>query len=126
MIIYLAGLQNVPAQLYEAAEIDGANTWQKFTNVTWPMLAPTTFFIFTMSLIAGFQGGFNSAFVMTGGGPAGATTTLSYYIYNKAYTGHLMMGYGCTIAWVLFVLVFVVTVLNWRFGRGSATEGWQQ
>ena len=126
MIIYLAGLQNIPPQLYEAAEIDGAGWWHKLRHITWPMLAPTTFFIFTMSMIGGFQGGFNAAYIMTQGGPAGSTTTISYYIYTSAYRGELLMGYGCAIAWVLFVLVFVVTLMNWRYGGRSATEGWQQ
>lgn len=126
MIIYLAGLQNIPPELYEAAHIDGAAGWARFRHVTWPMLAPTTFFIFTMSVIGGFQGGFNAAYVMTGGGPAGSTTTIAYQIYNVAYTGELLMGYGCAIAWVLFVMVFAVTILNWRTGGQSATEGWQQ
>jgi multiple sugar transport system permease protein len=126
MIIYLAGLQNIPPELYEAAHIDGAGWWARFRHVTWPMLAPTTFFIFTMSIIGGFQGGFNAAYIMTSGGPAGSTTTVAYHIYNVAYTGELLMGYGCAIAWVLFVLVFAVTLLNWRYGGKSATEGWQQ
>ena len=126
MIIYLAGLQNIPPELYEAAHIDGASAWPRFRHITWPMLAPTTFFILTMSLIGGFQGGFNAAYIMTGGGPAGSTTTIAYYIYNVAYSGELLMGYGCAIAWVLFVLVFAATILNWRYGGKSATEGWQQ
>lgn len=126
MIIYLAGLQNIPPELYEAADIDGAGRWYKLRHVTWPLLAPTTFFIFTMSMIGGFQGGFDSAFMMTQGGPAGSTTTISYYIFNIAYRGELLMGYSCAIAWVLFVLVFGVTLLNWRYGGKSATEGWQQ
>jgi len=124
MIIYLAALQGIPPQLYEAASIDGAGAWHRFRHVTWPMLAPTTFFIFTMGMIAGFQGGFNAAYIMTQGGPGGSTTTISYYIYNTAYTGNLEMGYGCAIAWVLFFLVFGVTLLNWRYGGKSATEGW--
>jgi multiple sugar transport system permease protein len=126
MILYLAGLQNIPPELYEAAHIDGAGRWARFRHVTWPMLAPTTFFIFTMGVIGGFQGGFESAFIMTGGGPAGATTTISYHIYNTAYTGELRLGYGCAIAWVLFALVFAITLVNWRYGGKSATEGWQQ
>ena len=126
MILFLAGLQNIPPELYEAAHIDGAGAWARFRHVTWPMLAPTTFFVFTMSVIGGFQGGFESAYIMTGGGPAGSTTTISYQIYNVAYTGELLMGYGCAIAWVLFALVFTVTIANWRYGGRSATEGWQQ
>jgi multiple sugar transport system permease protein len=115
MILYLAAMQGVPLDLYEAAEIDGANKWQKFWRITWPMVSPTTFFIFTMSLIGGFQGGFEQAMVMTGGGPAGATTTISYYIYNHAFQWN-HMGYAAAIAWVLFAAVFVATLLNWRFG----------
>ncbi len=124
MIIYLASLQGIPQQLYEAAAIDGAGAWNKFRHITWPMLAPSTFFIFTMGMIAGFQGGFNSAYIMTKGGPAGSTTSISYYIYNTAYTGNLEMGYGCAIAWILFFMVFGVTLFNWRYGGKSATEGW--
>ena len=115
MIIYLAGLQNIPPELYEAAEIDGASRWQKFWNVTWPMLSPTTFFLFVLGMIGGFQGGFEAAYVMTRGGPAGSTTTISYYIYNNAFVW-FHMGYAAAIAWVLFVLVFIVTLINWNFG----------
>ena len=75
MILYLAGLQGISPELYEAAEIDGANGWQRFRHITLPMLKPTTFFIFIMSVIGGFQGGFASAFVMTGGGPNGSTSS---------------------------------------------------
>lgn len=115
MILYLAGLQGIHPELYEAAEIDGANGWQKFWSVTWPMLSPTTFFIFVMSVIGGFQGGFEAAYVMTGGGPAGSTTTIDYYIFNNAYVW-FKMGYAASIAWVLFAIIFVVTLLNWKFG----------
>src|SRR5439155_11876456 len=76
MLLYLAALSNVPEELYEAADIDGASTWKRFWNVTWPQLAPTTFFIVVMSIIGGLQGGFETARVMTEGGPAGTTTTL--------------------------------------------------
>jgi len=115
MILYLAGLQNIPRELYEAALIDGAGPWQRFRHIAWPLLAPTTFFIMTISIIGGFQGGFDAAYMMTGGGPAGSTTTLMFYIYNNAFVW-LKMGYASTIAWILFVLVFAVTVLNWKLG----------
>ena len=115
MVLYLAALQGVSPELYEAADIDGANAWQKFWAITWPMVSPTTFFIFTMSIIGGVQGGFEQAMVMTRGGPAGATTTISYYIYNQAFAWN-HMGYAAAIAWVLFAAVFVATLLNWRFG----------
>lgn len=99
----------------EVAEIDGATAWDKFWKITWPMVSPTTFFISIMSVIAGFQGGFMQAFTMTRGGPAGATTTLGYYIYNTAYQD-FNMGYACTIALVLFTVVLCITMLNWKFG----------
>lgn len=114
-ILYLAALQNIPKDYYEAAEIDGANGWQKFWSVTWPMISPTTFFITIMSVIWGFQGGFEQAYIMTRGGPNGATTTLEYYIYNNLYEWH-HVGYAASIAWFLFIIIFIITLINWRFG----------
>lgn len=121
MLLYLAGLANVPKELYEAAEMDGASTWHRFRHVTWPQLAPTTFFITIMAVIGGFQGGFEQARVMTTGGPAGSTTTLSYYIYNKAFQD-LDMGYASAISWILFAIVFIATALNWKFGKGLEVD----
>lgn len=115
MILYLAALQNVPRDLYEAADIDGASNWSKFWAVTWPMISPTTFFILVMSVIGGFQGGFMVANVMTGGGPAGSTTTIEYYIYNTAFT-LFHMGYASAIAWVLFAVILVLTLATWKLG----------
>ena len=117
MILYLAALQGVPKDLYEAASIDGANSWQKFWNVTWPQISPTTFFIATMSIIGGFQSGFDPAFIMTGGGPNSSTTTVIYYLYNNAFEWH-QMGYAAAIAWFLFIIIFLFTVLKWKvFGK---------
>ncbi len=116
MLLYLAALTNVPQELTEAAELDGANRWQVFRNVTWPQLAPTTFFITVMSFIGGLQGGFEQARVMTNGGPAGTTTTLSYYIYTKAFE-EFQIGYASAISWVLFAIIFVITLVNWKFGN---------
>ncbi len=113
MLLYLAGLQGIPPQLYEAAEIDGANGWQKFWNITWPMLGPTNFFIIIMGVINGFQA-FGEIYVMTGGGPAGATTTIVYYIYNNAFQW-FKMGYASAISWFLFLLIFIVTLLQWKY-----------
>ena len=115
MILYLAALQGVDPQLYEAAMMDGASNWQKFKHITWPLISPTTFFILVMGIIAGFQGGFMQAYVMTEGGPQGATTTLSYYIFNNAYTW-FNLGKASAVAWFLFVVVLILTLLNWRFG----------
>jgi len=114
MLLYLAALQGIPYQLYEAASIDGATSWQKFWNVTFPMLAPTNFFIIIMGIINGFQI-FGQLYVMTGGGPAGSTTTIVYYVYNNAFQW-FKMGYASTISWFLFLIIFVVTILNWKYG----------
>jgi multiple sugar transport system permease protein len=115
MLLYLAGLSGVPQELYEAADLDGASPFQRFWNVTWPQLAPTTFFIVVMSVIGGLQGGFEMARALTEGGPDGATTTISYFIYTEGFeTGRL--GYSSAVAWVLFLMVLGVTLFNWRFG----------
>lgn len=118
MILYLAALQGVPHDLYDAAEVDGANSWQKFWAVTWPQISPTTFFIAIMSLIGGFQAGFDQAYMMTGGGPAGSTTTIIYYIWSKGFTW-FQMGYAAAISWMLFLIIFIVTLLKWRFYGSS-------
>ncbi len=118
LILYLAALTNVPVELYEAASIDGAGAWQKFRAVTWPAVRPVTFFIITTALIGGFQGGFEAAYIMTNGGPFGATTTLGYYIYERAYVA-FEMGYASAVAWIIFLLVLVVTVFNWRRTGGG-------
>jgi ABC-type sugar transport system permease subunit len=121
MLLYIAGLTNIPRELYEAADIDGASSWQRFWAVTWPQLAPITFFIFIMSIIGGLQGGFEMAKTMTNGGPGGATTTISYFIFSEGFeTGRL--GLASAIAWTLFLFVFVVTLFNWRFGSRMTNE----
>lgn len=119
MLLYLAGISNIPPELYEAGDIDGCSAWQKFKYITWPQLAPTTFFISVMAIIGGLQGGFEQARLMTQGGPAGTTTTLSYYIYLQGFE-RLDLGYGSAVAWVLFILIFGVTLLNWKYGKGEA------
>lgn len=120
MILYLAALQGVPSSYYEAAEIDGAGPWAKFWAVTWPMVSPTTFFILIMSVIGGFQSGFMTADVMTGGGPAGSTTTIEYYLYQTAFQ-NFNMGYASAIAWFMFAVVFVLTLLVWKLGGRVVT-----
>jgi multiple sugar transport system permease protein len=121
MLLYLAGISGVPQELYEAADIDGANSFQRFWHVTWPQLANITFFILVMAVIHGLQGGFEMARTMTHGGPAGATTTLSYYIYSEGFaTGRL--GYASAVAWTLFAMTFGITVFNWKFGNRYTNE----
>ena len=109
-VIYLAGLQEIPENLSEASDLDGATAWQKFWSVTWPMLAPTTFFVTTISLISSFQV-FDQVFIMTGGGPVGTTTTMVQLIYKNAFS-YGQMGYASAISWILFALIFVVTVVQ--------------
>ena len=116
MLLYLAALTNVPADLYEAASLDGAGHWSCFWNVTWPQLAPTTFFIVIMSLIGGLQGGFEQARILTQGGPANTTTTLAYYIYTQAFE-RFQIGYASAISWVLFLMIFLFTLIYWQFGK---------
>lgn len=120
MVLYLAGISNIPPELYEAADIDGANSWQRFRFITFPQLAPTTFFIVVIGLIGGLQGGFEQAQLMTAGGPAGTTTTLSFYIYAQGFQ-RLDLGFGCAVAWVLFMITMAVTLVNWRYGN-QATD----
>lgn len=115
MILFMAALQGVPKELYEAAEMDGASSWHKFWNITWPMISPTTFFVFVMAVIGGFQGGFMQAYIMTGGGPDRSTMTLEYLIYNHLYSWQ-HVGYAAAIAWFVFIVVFAATIFNWRFG----------
>lgn len=113
MVLYLAGLQGIPQHLYEAADIDGATGWHKFWNITLPLLTPTTFFIVIISIIGSFQI-FEQAYIMTQGGPARATVTTVYYIYENGFQWY-RMGYASAVAWVLFALIMVVTMIQWRF-----------
>lgn len=107
-VIYLAGLQDIPEHLYEAASLDGAAPQQRFWSITWPLLAPTTFFVTTISLISSFQV-FDQVWIMTGGGPAGATSVMVELIYKNAFS-YYKMGYASAISWVLFALIFAVTL----------------
>lgn len=117
MVVYLAGLQGIPQELYEAARIDGAAAWQRFWRVTLPLLKPTTFFILVTSFIASFQV-FTSIYVMTAGGPTGSTDVLVYHIYQSAWE-QLRMGYASAMSWVLFVIVMIATAIQFRLlGKG--------
>jgi len=113
MLILLAGLNGVPRQLYEAAELDGASTWQKFRNVTIPMLSPTLFFLIITNVIGAFQV-FNSAYVVSttaGSGPGDPAQSLLFYevyLYIRGFQ-HLEMGFASALAWILFVIVMIIT-----------------
>jgi len=115
MILYLAGLQSVPKELYEAASIDGANKWQQFRNVTLPSLRPTTFFVSIMLVINCFKI-FDLVQVMTAGGPGRATNVLVYQIYNEAFV-KFNFGYASAIAMVLFVIVLGITVIQFKWNQ---------
>ncbi len=115
MILYLAGLQGIPEQYYEAAKIDGANGYQQFRYITVPLLTPTMFFILIMTLIGAFQV-FDSVYMMTGGGPGTATLTVVYHIYSNAFQT-FAMGYAAAIAWLLFAIIFAITFIQFRVGR---------
>lgn len=122
MIIYLSGLKDIPHDLYEAAEIDGANGWRKFWNVTLPLLTPSILFNLVFGIIITFQS-FTNAFVATNGGPLNSTLFYVLYLYRKAFE-HLAMGYASALAWVLFLVILLCTLVifrtsgKWVFYRG--------
>lgn len=117
MVIYLAGLQSIPEEMYDAAKVDGANAWQRLLYVTIPLLRPTTFFLFITGVIGTFQI-FTEVYIMTNGGPLNRTTTIGYYLYTKAFR-ELDMGYVTSMAFVLFAMIFVFTVIQWKYTRGD-------
>ena len=112
MVLFLAGLQAIPAEYYEAAEVDGANAWQKFWNITLPSLRPTTFFVLVLLSVSSFKV-FDLIFVMTQGGPGRATLVLSQLIYQDGIING-EFGYSSAISLVLFLIVLVVTVFQFR------------
>lgn len=115
MVIYLAGLQGISAELYEAAGLDGANTWQKFRYVTWPQLRSTTFFVVVMLTINCFKI-YDVAVMLAGGGSGELTTSatvLVYYIYQKAFIDW-KLGYSSAVAMVLFLMVLIVTLIQFK------------
>lgn len=115
MLIFLAGLQNVPDQLYEAADIDGAGLWGKFRNVTLPQLTPTIFFNLVMGVIGSFQV-FNEAYIMTGGGPDNSTLFFVLYLYRQAFE-QFNLGYASALAWILFVIILAFTLVILRSSK---------
>lgn len=115
MVLFLAGLQGIPSTVYEAASIDGAGKWAQFRYVTLPLLSPTTFFATVMTVISSFQV-FDAARVMTNGGPVNSTNTIVLYIFQNGFE-YFKMGYASAIAWVLFAVLFVLTVVQMRLQR---------
>jgi len=112
MALYLGGMQSIPGELYEAAAMDGANSFRQFFKITLPLLSPMIFFNLVLSVIATFQS-FTSAFVATNGGPLDSTLFLVLYIYRQAFE-YFHMGYAAALAWVLFAIILVLTLVLLR------------
>jgi multiple sugar transport system permease protein len=117
MIVFIAGLQTIPAQLYEAASIDGAGRWQAFRHVTLPLLRPTILFLVVVTTI-GYLQLFEEPFVMTEGGPLDQTLSISMYMYQQGFE-FFNQGYAAAIAWILFILVAIVAVVQFRLLRSE-------
>ncbi|MGI2295976.1 carbohydrate ABC transporter permease [Paenibacillus sp. GXUN7292] len=112
MVVFLAALQNVPSELYEAAVIDGAGSWNKFWRITMPLISPTIFLLSITAIISAFQN-FGPIQVLTKGGPGDASTTLSMNIYKESFV-HYRFGYSTAQAIILFLLILIITVIQWR------------
>lgn len=115
MIVYLAALQGVPKDLYEAASLDGASKWQQFRNVTWPGVMPTTFYILMMLMVAAFKS-YDTMYITTQGGPGEATKVLAYHIYNTAFVSS-KFGYASALAMILFAIVISVTLIQFKLEK---------
>jgi multiple sugar transport system permease protein len=119
MLIFLAGLQTIPEELYEAADLDGAGAWHRFRHVTVPMLGPTFLFVGIVTMISAFQI-FSEPYVMTQGGPLNSTLTLVLYMYEQGFRWW-RLGFAAAVAVVLFLLTLVGTLVQWGLRRESAT-----
>ncbi|MDR1539332.1 MAG: sugar ABC transporter permease [Clostridiales bacterium] len=111
-VLYMAGLQNVPEELYDACTVDGCGEFQRFIHITVPMIAPTTFFILVTQIIFSFRV-FTPVQLLTHGGPGSSTYMLAYYVYVSAFQ-YYEMGYSASITWVLFAFIFIFTMLQWK------------
>ncbi|MCC6495320.1 MAG: sugar ABC transporter permease [Propionibacteriaceae bacterium] len=118
MVMYLAGLQSIPTELYEAATVDGAGAWNRFRHITWPLLANQTMLVSIMAAIATIQV-FDQIYVMTRGGPFFSTETLVMLIYRVGFQD-LQLGYGSAVSWVLMILVFALSMLQFGYFRKRA------
>ncbi len=112
MILYLAGLQNIPESLYESAEMDGASGFRKFRSITLPLLTPTTFFVLITSFLSSFKV-FDQISVMTSGGPADATNVMVYFLYQNAFE-YFKIGYASAIAVIIFIILMFITVFQFK------------
>lgn len=112
VVLYLAALQGVPRHLYEAARIDGAGTWDQFRYITWPLVTPTTFFMFIMGVIGAIQV-FEQIYIMTGGGPMRATYVVFMYMYDYAFR-YNEMGYASAVGYLMAIIIFALTIINMK------------
>lgn len=112
VIIYLGGLKSIPKDIYESADIDGASFWYKFFYITVPLVSPTTFFLGITGIIGSFKV-FDLVSVLTAGGPGTSTTVLAYYIYKSAFQ-YRKIGYASAMSWIVFVIIFLITILQWK------------
>ncbi len=118
MVIFLAGLQDIPGELYDAARVDGASAWQQFRAITWPMLSPTSFFVLLTSTVAVVTGGLDLVYALTKGGPAGSTTLIVFYIYEQAFLfGEY--GYAAAVGSTLLALLLIWSGLMFALTRGG-------
>jgi multiple sugar transport system permease protein len=122
MVLFLAALQSIPLDLYEAAELAGATAWQKFWRITLPMLRPTMLFVIVVNTIRAFQI-FVEIYVMTRGGPLGSTTTLIYSIYANAFDKSDMMGYACALAYIVFVIILLFSLAQMWLLKANKAVG---
>ncbi|WP_338788658.1 sugar ABC transporter permease [Metabacillus sp. FJAT-53654] len=111
LIIYIAGLQSIPKELYEAADMDGANSWVKFRRITFPMVSPTSFFLLITGIISTFKV-FDLIAVLTKGGPIHSTSMIVWHLYDTAFV-NLDIGYSSAMAVILFLIVFIITIFQW-------------
>lgn len=121
MVVFIAGLKDIPQQLYEVAELDGANPWSKFAHITLPMMSPILFYNLIMQIIQSFQV-FTNVYMMTNGGPANSTLVYVLYLYQNAFQ-YLRMGYGSALAWILFAIVLVLTLVVFKTSSWVYFEG---
>lgn len=122
VVLFLASLQTIPKDLYEAADLDGASAWQQFVRITLPGIRPMLLFVIVINTIRSFQV-FTEVYVMTKGGPLNATTTLVYQIYEKAFVQSDMMGYASAIAYVTFLLILSVSLVQFKLLGGNKEVG---
>jgi multiple sugar transport system permease protein len=120
MIIFLAALQDIPGQVYEAAQIDGATAWPTFARITVPLLRPSIFFVVTLGLIGTYQV-FDQIFVMSSGGPAKTTLTMAWMVYRNGFRNS-EMGLGAAIAILLFIIIFTLTLIQRRITGSEAAS----